>query len=47
MIQRDLDRKSHGEWTVKESEFQLQQAKVRSKLRIDQNRAKPIDLLSR
>lgn len=47
MIQRDLDRRAHSEWTSKEAEFQLLQAKTRSKLRIEQNRAKPIDLLSR
>ncbi|KAL6735837.1 hypothetical protein Aduo_006244 [Ancylostoma duodenale] len=47
MMQRDADRKAHAEWTSKEAEFQLQQAKVRSKIRIEQNRAKPIDLLSR
>uniref|UniRef100_A0A0K0CV59 Cactin_mid domain-containing protein n=1 Tax=Angiostrongylus cantonensis TaxID=6313 RepID=A0A0K0CV59_ANGCA len=47
MMQRDADRKTHFEWTSKEAEFQLQQAKVRSRIRIEQNRAKPIDLLSR
>ncbi|VDM59043.1 unnamed protein product [Angiostrongylus costaricensis] len=47
LMQRDADRKTHFEWTSKEAEFQLQQAKVRSKIRIEQNRAKPIDLLSR
>ncbi|KJH52059.1 hypothetical protein DICVIV_01761 [Dictyocaulus viviparus] len=47
MMQRDADRKTHAEWTSKEAEFQLQQAKIRSKIRIEQNRAKPIDLLSR
>ncbi|PIO75064.1 hypothetical protein TELCIR_02907 [Teladorsagia circumcincta] len=51
MMQRDADRKSHAEWSSKEAEFQLQQAKVslpvRSRIRIEQNRAKPIDLLSR
>ncbi|KAK6737557.1 hypothetical protein RB195_019953 [Necator americanus] len=47
MMQRDADRKAHAEWTGKEAEFQLKQAKVRSKIRIEQNRAKPIDLLSR
>ena len=37
----------HGDWDKKEMEFQLQQAKVRTQLRIEQNRAKPIDLLYR
>ncbi|CAI4232709.1 unnamed protein product [Auanema sp. JU1783] len=47
MIQRDLDRRAHGDWDSKERQFQLEQVKVRTKLRIEQNRAKPIDLLSR
>lgn len=28
MMQRDADRKAHAQWTSKEAEFQLQQAKV-------------------
>ncbi|GMT15106.1 hypothetical protein PFISCL1PPCAC_6403, partial [Pristionchus fissidentatus] len=47
VMQRDQDMRSHSEWAKKDVEFQLEQAKVRSRLRIEQNRAKPIDLLAR
>ncbi|PAV61951.1 hypothetical protein WR25_19055 [Diploscapter pachys] len=47
MIQRDEEKRMHGDWDKKEMEFQLQQAKFRTQLRIEQNRAKPIDLLYR
>ncbi|GMS84633.1 hypothetical protein PENTCL1PPCAC_6808, partial [Pristionchus entomophagus] len=47
VMQRDADRRSHSDWQKKDIEFQLENAKVRSRLRIEQNRAKPIDLLAR
>lgn len=47
VMQRDADRRSHSDYQRKEIEFQLDNAKVRSRLRIEQNRAKPIDLLAR
>ncbi|GMS99080.1 hypothetical protein PENTCL1PPCAC_21255, partial [Pristionchus entomophagus] len=47
VMQRDADRRSHSDWQKKDIEFQLENAKVRSRLRIEQNRAKSIDLLAR
>ncbi|CAJ0960248.1 unnamed protein product, partial [Mesorhabditis belari] len=47
MIKRDQEKAMYGDWDKTEADFQLQQAKVRSQLRIEQNRAKPIDLLIR
>ncbi|CAD6190140.1 unnamed protein product [Caenorhabditis auriculariae] len=47
MMQRDADRREVSNWDSKEQQFQLDQAKERSRIRIAQNRAKAIDILSR
>ncbi|KAF8360635.1 cacn-1, partial [Pristionchus pacificus] len=47
VMQRDADRRSNADWQRKDVEFMLENAKVRSRLRIEQNRAKAIDLLAR
>lgn len=47
MMQRDKELDYFREWEKQEDSFHLQQAKLRSKIRIDDGRAKPIDLLAR
>lgn len=46
-IQRDKEAAQFQEWEKQEDIFHLQQAILRSKIRIDDGRAKPIDLLAR
>ncbi|RKO94757.1 mid region of cactin-domain-containing protein [Blyttiomyces helicus] len=45
-LQREQDRLQMGDWEAKESEFHLEQAKTRAKIRIKDGRAKPIDILA-
>lgn len=47
MISRDHERSHNSDWRKTEDFFHLNQAKLRSKLRIQEGRAKPIDLLAR
>uniref|UniRef100_A0A915EDZ9 Splicing factor cactin central domain-containing protein n=1 Tax=Ditylenchus dipsaci TaxID=166011 RepID=A0A915EDZ9_9BILA len=47
MINREQEMKQHSDWRKTEDHFHLNQAKVRSKLRIREGRAKPVDLLAR
>uniref|UniRef100_A0A915L2N2 Splicing factor cactin central domain-containing protein n=1 Tax=Romanomermis culicivorax TaxID=13658 RepID=A0A915L2N2_ROMCU len=47
MMMRDRESQQYAEWSKHEDKFHLQQAKLRSKIRIQEGRAKPIDLLSR
>ena len=47
MEQRDRDNEKFSKWQEKEDEFHLEQAKMRSKIRIQDGRAKPIDLLAK
>lgn len=47
MISRDYERMHNSDWRKTEDSFHLNQAKLRSKLRIQEGRAKPIDLLAR
>ncbi|CAG2168881.1 unnamed protein product, partial [Oppiella nova] len=46
-MQREKEAEQFKEWEKQEDIFHLKQAKLRSKLRINENRAKPIDLLAR
>uniref|UniRef100_A0A224Y2L4 Splicing factor Cactin n=1 Tax=Rhipicephalus zambeziensis TaxID=60191 RepID=A0A224Y2L4_9ACAR len=46
-IQRDKEAAQFQEWEKQEDNFHLQQAILRSKIRIEDGRAKPIDLLAR
>uniref|UniRef100_A0A023FN75 Splicing factor Cactin n=1 Tax=Amblyomma cajennense TaxID=34607 RepID=A0A023FN75_AMBCJ len=46
-IQRDKEAAQFQEWEKQEDIFHLQQAILRSKIRIEDGRAKPIDLLAR
>ncbi|ESO04409.1 hypothetical protein HELRODRAFT_154769 [Helobdella robusta] len=46
MIQRQKEAEYFRLWERQEDSFHLQQAKLRSKIRIDDGRAKPIDLLA-
>ncbi|XP_015927341.1 splicing factor Cactin [Parasteatoda tepidariorum] len=46
-IQREKEAATFSEWEKQEDTFHLQQAKLRSKIRIQDGRAKPIDLLAR
>lgn len=46
-MQRDKEAAQFKEWEKQEDYFHLKQAKLRSKLRIQEGRAKPIDLLAR
>jgi len=46
MMQREKEAAMFEEWEKQEDEFHLQQARKRSKLRIKDGRAKPIDLLA-
>lgn len=45
-LQRDKEAMSFKEWEEQEDKFHLEQAKLRSKIRIQDGRAKPIDLLA-
>ncbi|MFH4974098.1 hypothetical protein AB6A40_000807 [Gnathostoma spinigerum] len=47
MIKRDEERRQNSEWERTEHGFHLQQAKLRSKIRISEGRGKPIDFLAR
>lgn len=46
-MQRDKEAEQFKEWAKQEDYFHLKQAKLRSKLRIKECRAKPIDILAR
>ncbi|XP_078377222.1 splicing factor Cactin-like isoform X2 [Oculina patagonica] len=45
-LQREKEANSFKEWEEQEDKFHLEQAKLRSKIRIQDGRAKPIDLLA-
>ncbi|CAH3023461.1 unnamed protein product [Porites evermanni] len=45
-MQREKEANSFKEWEEQEDKFHLEQAKLRSKIRIQDGRAKPIDLLA-
>nr|XP_032812514.1 cactin isoform X2 [Petromyzon marinus] len=47
MMQRDKEAEHFKQWEQQEDNFHLQQAKLRSKIRIKDGRAKPIDLLAK
>ncbi|XP_022703156.1 cactin-like [Varroa jacobsoni] len=47
MEQRQREGAQFEQWAAQEDSFHLQQAKLRSKIRIEDGRAKPIDLLAR
>src|SRR5262249_15918128 len=47
MISREQDRSHYSDWRRTEDSFHLKQAKLRSKIRLGEGRAKPIDLLAR
>jgi len=47
MIQRDKESEYYKEWEKQEDRFHLEQALLRSKIRIQNGRAKPIDLLAK
>ncbi|XP_052785051.1 splicing factor Cactin-like [Mya arenaria] len=47
MLQRDKEAEYYREWEKSEDTFHLQQAKLRSEIRIQDGRAKPIDLLAK
>ena len=46
-LQRQKEADYHKEWEKQEDSFHLQQVKLRSKIRIEEARAKPIDLLAK
>ena len=46
-LQRDKEAEYFREWEKQEDTFHLQQAKLRSEIRIQDGRAKPIDLLAK
>ena len=46
-LQRDKEAEYFREWEKQEDSFHLQQAKMRSEIRIQDGRAKPIDLLAK
>ncbi|KAI3379661.1 hypothetical protein SNEBB_005525 [Seison nebaliae] len=46
-LQKEREAQYHEEWLNQEDRFQLQQVKLRSTIRIEEGRAKPIDLLAR
>ncbi|KAI1719726.1 conserved mid region of cactin domain-containing protein [Ditylenchus destructor] len=46
-IAREQEMRQHGDWRRTEDQFHLNQAKLRSKIRIKEGRAKSIDLLAR
>ncbi|XP_031565952.1 cactin-like [Actinia tenebrosa] len=45
-MQREKESEYYSEWEKQEDKFHLNQAKLRSKIRIQDRRAKPIDLLA-
>ena len=45
--QRQKETEYHQEWEKQEDSFHLRQVKLRSKIRIEEGRAKPIDLLAK
>lgn len=45
--QRQKEAEYHQEWEKQEDSFHLKQVKLRSKIRIEEGRAKPIDLLAK
>ena len=45
--ERQRENDKFSKWRKDEDEFHLQQARLRSKIRIDDGRAKPIDLLAK
>lgn len=47
MIERDLERRQGTDWRRTEDKFALQQAKLRSSIRIKEGRPEPIDHLLR
>lgn len=47
MLQREKEAEYYREWEKSEDTFHLQQAKMRSEIRIQDGRAKPIDLLAK
>ncbi|CAB3403715.1 unnamed protein product [Caenorhabditis bovis] len=47
MMKRDANMKNMPTWDAKEREFQLDQVKERTRIRIEQGRAKAIDILTR
>lgn len=46
-MQRQKETEYHKEWEKQEDSFHLKQVKLRSKIRIEEGRAKPIDLLAK
>lgn len=46
LLQRSREAAEHQEWERQEDQFHLEQARLRSKIRIQDGRAKPIDLLA-
>lgn len=46
LMQRHREAAQFDEWERQEDQFHLEQARLRSKIRIDDGRAKPIDLLA-
>lgn len=47
MIRRDEERRGNFTWEQTEEMFHLNQAKLRSKIRLREGRGKPIDYLAR
>lgn len=47
MMQRQKEAEQFHEWGKNEDQFHLEQAKLRSKIRIQDGRAKPVDLLAK
>ncbi|KAL3989986.1 Cactus-binding C-terminus of cactin family protein [Acanthocheilonema viteae] len=47
MIKRDEERRHNSDWYTTEEGFLLNQAKLRTKIRLKEGRAKPIDFLAR
>ncbi|KAJ1978561.1 hypothetical protein H4R34_003161 [Dimargaris verticillata] len=45
-MQREAEAAALGDWDSREEEFHLKQARMRSEIRIKENRAKPIDVLA-
>lgn len=45
-IQREKEDELFKAWMAKEEEFHLEQARMRSKIRVQDGRAKPIDVLA-
>lgn len=46
-LQRQKESEYHSHWESQEDSFQLKQVKLRSQIRIEEGRAKPIDLLAK